>query len=126
MSNFTRKALFWAPRGLCILTALFLMLFSLDVFEEGKSAGDIALGLLMHNLPSLFIFIVLYFAWRWEWVGTVVYVGLALFYIIWAWGKFHITAYFAISGPLFLVGILFLLGWIYRREVHPPNAIKPV
>lgn len=55
----------WAPRVLLILFALFLTVFSLDVIEEGKSAGEIAMGLLVHNLPSMLLLAVLALAWRW-------------------------------------------------------------
>ncbi len=32
------------------------MLFSLDVFEPGLSAQEIAIGLFMHNIPALILY----------------------------------------------------------------------
>ena len=57
-------------------------------------------------------------AWKWEWVGAVFFAALGIFYIVWAWGAFHWSAYASISGPLFLLAILFLLGWTYRAELR--------
>ena len=54
-------------------------------------------------------------------MGGVLFFGLGLFYMVWSWGRFHWGAYAAISGPLFLVGILFLLNWIFRKELRGGN-----
>ena len=77
----TRKMLYWAPRILSILFICFLTLFSLDVFEPGMSAGEIALGLFMHNIPSIIMIVLLVIAWRKEIVGAVSYFCAGLFYI---------------------------------------------
>jgi len=119
MNRLTQKSIYWSPRILCILATLFLMVFSLDVFNEAHGIKDLLLGLLMHNLPSLILFGLLALAWRWEWIGAVVFPAGGLFYIYIAWMKFPLSTYFLISGPFFLVGILFLLNWIYRREINP-------
>jgi hypothetical protein len=31
-------------------------------------------------------------------------------YIIWAWGRFPLSVYFTIAGPLFLLALLFYLS----------------
>jgi len=46
MNTTTKRVLFWAPRVLGILFALFLSLFALDVFSEGYSFGETMLALL--------------------------------------------------------------------------------
>jgi hypothetical protein len=43
---------------------------------------------------------------------------LGLFYIFWAWGRFPVSTYEIISGSLFLLAILFGIGWIYRDEIR--------
>jgi hypothetical protein len=117
MNRIARKTLYWTPRLLCIAFALFLSLFALDVFDENEG-WDIVLALLMHLVPVYLVIGVLALAWRWEWTGAVLFTGLGLFYIIWTWGKFHWSAPVCISGPLFLVGGLFLLGWMKREEIR--------
>ena len=119
MNPIIRRTAFWTPRVICILFALFLVLFSFDVFEEGRSVGEMALGLLIHNIPTIALFITLYFAWRREWIGAVVFAGLGALYIVWAWGRFPFMTFALISGPLFLLALLFLLNWIYRAQIRP-------
>jgi len=70
----------WTPRVALLLLVAFLALLSLDVFEEGRSAGEIALGLLLHNLPALALLAAALAAWRWPLVGAV---GLAAFAAWW-------------------------------------------
>jgi hypothetical protein len=65
--------------------------------------------------------IVLAVSWRWEWVGAVVYAALGVLYLVMVWGRFHWSAYVTISGPLFLVGALFLISWLYKRR-FPANS----
>ena len=113
------KSLFWTPRVLCILFAIFLSIFAADAFGEGRGFWETVLALLMHLIPSGMVLIVLAISWRWEWVGAVVFLALGVLYLIFAWTRqFHWSAYVAIAGPLFLIGILFLVNWFWRQEIH--------
>lgn len=120
MNSIAKKSLYWTPRLLCIAFALFLSLFALDVFDEHQG-WDIVVALLIHLVPVYLVVGVLALAWRWEWIGAVLFTGLGIFYIVWTWGKFHWLAPICISGPLFLIGGLFLLGWVRRRELRKCN-----
>ncbi len=112
------KWLYWTPRVLGVAFILFTCLFAFDVFEQGLGFWRTALALLMHLLPMIFAAIVLAISWRWELVGAVVYSALGVIYTIWAWGRFNWMAYAFISGPLFLLGVLFLLNWTHRAALH--------
>ena len=114
------KLLFWMPRLLGLSFALFLTLFALDVFGEGYGFWKAILALFMHLIPTWIVLIVLAIAWRWEWVGAVVFAALGVFYLIMAWGRFHWSAYVVISGPLFLVGTLFLIDWLFLAKRKAP------
>ena len=103
---------FLGPRGLRILFAIFLSLFALDVFSEGYGFGETVLALLIHLIPTSLVVISLAIAWRWEWVGSILFIALALFYLASSGGKSWI-----ISGPLFLIAILFLVNWMYRSRL---------
>ena len=118
MSKKMKRVLFWTPRILCILFAMFMSLFALDVFSEGFGFWKTILALLIHLVPVYIILIALVIAWRWEWIGAILFNALGLFYIIWVWGKFPLVTYVSISGPLFLVGMLFLFNWIYRAQLR--------
>ncbi|MCK5050652.1 MAG: hypothetical protein KAS53_02845 [Candidatus Cloacimonetes bacterium] len=118
MSRKMKRVLFWTPRILCILFAMFLSLFALDVFGEGFGFWKTILALLIHLVPVYIVIIILVIAWRWEWIGAILFNALAVFYIVWVWGRFPLVTYVSISGPLFLVGILFLFNWIYREQLR--------
>jgi hypothetical protein len=121
MRQSTKKALFWTPRILAIAFILFLGLFALDVFGEGYSFGELVVAFLMHLVPNFILLAILLVAWRYEWVGSILFVGLGLFYLIWTQGRFPLVTYVAISGPLFLTGALFFLNWFYRGELGKPG-----
>lgn len=118
MSTNTKRLLYWSPRIICILFALFLSLFALDVFGVGLGLWDSIRAFLIHLVPVYVVVIVLVLTWKWEWVGAVVFAALAVAYVVTAWGAFHWSAYASISGPLLLLAILFLLNWIYRKELR--------
>ena len=119
MTTATKRVLFWTPRVLCMAFAAFLSIFAFDVFE-GKGFWEAALALLIHlSYSTILVIIVLIASWRREWIGGVLFNALAVFYIVWFWGKAPWYVYAAISGPLFLVGILFLLNWRYRTQLRP-------
>jgi len=116
--------IYWAPRILPILFICFLTMFSLDVFEPGLSIGEILLGILMHNIPSIIMAVLLAIAWKKEIVGVVsyfgagiIYIGLVVFNVVNSdlpW-YFAITWSLTIAGPAFVIGALFLICW-RRRE----------
>ncbi|MCK5738759.1 hypothetical protein KAH55_06240 [bacterium] len=122
MNTTTKRILFWTPRILGILFAAFISLFALDVFSEGLGFWRTLLALLIHLIPVYVIVLVLALAWRWEWIGAVFFLLIALFHIIWGWGRFHWGAFLGIDGPLVLLSLLFLINWIFRRQIRD----KPV
>jgi hypothetical protein len=75
----------------------------------------------MHNIPALILLAVLIISWKYEIVGGIIFIlaGVAYivvsaynqleWYIVIAWGL-------QISGPAFLIGILFLINWRRRKQ----------
>jgi hypothetical protein len=109
------RALFWAPRALCILFIAFVSLFALDVFQEGRGFWQTVAALAMHLIPSFVMIAVLAVAWRREWVGTLLFGAFVVLFAIivrapW-WGK----AMFVV--PCVATAWLFLLNW-RRRAGH--------
>jgi hypothetical protein len=117
-----RGWLFWTPRVVTLAFAGFLSLFALDVFQPGLGAARVLVEFAVHMVPTVIVLVLLAIAWRWEWVGAVAYFGLGVFYLWFAWGRFHWSAYAAISGPLFVVAVLFLLGWRRHRRMDTAHA----
>ncbi len=98
---------------------MFLSLFSLDVFGEHRGFWETILALLIHLIPVYIVLIVLAVAWRWEWVGALLFNALAVYYVVSSWDRFGWSTCVIIAGPLVVVGVLFLLNWIYRAQLRP-------
>jgi len=119
-----QKFVYWTPRILSILFILFLISFSLDVFSEELGFWKTWVGLLMHNIPSFILLFVLIISWKQEIVGCVSFILAGLLYVslilrnslLEGFQWYYITWIMIISGPAFLVGILFLLSWLYRKK----------
>ena len=117
-----RGLLFWVPRILGLLFAAFISLFALDVFEANRGFWETAVALLMHLVPTAILLAILAVAWRWEWIGGLLFPALGALYIAMAWGRFPWPTYAIIAGPLFLMGGLFLAAWLgQRRAVGAPG-----
>ena len=112
--------LYWTPRMLCMIFALFISLFALDVFDEGSGFWNTLLALMMHLVPTFLLIVVLVASWRREWIGGIFFPLLGVAYIIWAWNRpfGHWGTFLMMAGPLVLTGVLFLLNWMYRGKLR--------
>ena len=109
------KWIYWIPRVLGLLFAAFISLFALDVFSEGYGFWETLVALFMHMIPTFLVLGLLALAWRWDRIGGVLFILLGIAYIFMA--RMEISAVLVISGPLFLIGALFLLtGFIPPRQ----------
>jgi len=118
MKRRTKNILFWLPRILCILFAIFLSLFAFDIFNEGYEVRETVLALLIHLIPVIIVVAVLVLTWRRQWIGALLFPTLALAYPVLSRGKQYWMGYLVISGPLVLLGVLFMLNWIYREQLQ--------
>jgi hypothetical protein len=116
MTSSARKMLLWSPRILGILVALFLAVFALDAFAEGKGLVEALPDLLIHVAPALVLLLVVAVSWRREWVGGVVFTAVAVAYSVTTLHR--LDWILVIAGPLLLVGSLFLLSWRHHKELH--------
>ena len=120
MAQNASKFIYWAPRILSILFIIFLSLFSLDIFNLSLGFWQTLLGLLMHNIPAIILSTILLISWKYEIVGAVTLIGAGIFYFVmitidqFAWYK--ISWALAISGPAFLIGILFYINWMQKKK----------
>ncbi len=97
------RILFWTPRILSILFILFVSAFALRMFGGKMTATD----LIITMLPSIVLTVILLLAWRYEMAGAILFLLAGVFYIIWM-NDSAFADYFMISGPAFLISILFL------------------
>lgn len=106
--------LLWSPRILGIAVAVFLSLFALDALRPGTPLAQALPDFAMHLVPAAVVLAVVALSWRRPWIGGVAFVLLAAVYAVTA--RFRLDWILAISGPLLIVGVLFLLSW----RTHPP------
>lgn len=121
MKKKTGKFIYWTPRILSILFILFLMVFSLDVFEGNYGFWGTILGLFMHNIPAFILLVVVIISWKHELVGAIAFILTGIVYIAWLLTN-HIQGYIPswsliIAGPAFFIGILFLIGWFNNKNL---------
>jgi hypothetical protein len=121
MTENQTRALVWMARGFAILFLLFVSMFALDVFGAGYSPLETLVALTMHLIPSMVILGIIVLAWRWPWVGTVAFLGFALWYLAISWDDLPaaLSAVLLLSGIPTLVAILYLLSWwLPHRASH--------
>jgi hypothetical protein len=106
--------LFWIPRVLALLLVGFVSLFALDVFGEGNNAWRTVVALAMHLIPAGIVLATLVVAWKWERVGGLLFLLAGLGYAYMA--RAHFNWILVMSGPLWVIGTLFLVGG--RRRTH--------
>lgn len=117
------KVIHWAPRIAAIVIIFFVGLFSLDVFEMEGTPLQLLGAFIMHSLPSIFMAVVLVFAWRWPLVGFIAFLiaGLLFMFIILRGGGFGTFLIF--SGPLLLIAAMFYVDWRLHKAGPPaPHA----
>ncbi|HMB24622.1 MAG: hypothetical protein ACM33V_06535 [Chloroflexota bacterium] len=117
MNKLVKQILFWTPRVAGILFVLFISLFALDIFDMQLGFWGTVVGLFMHLIPSILLTIATVIAWKREWFGAVLFIGWAIFYVASAHG-FEWFVYLLIAGLPALIGLLFLAGWIWRRQIR--------
>jgi len=118
----TRWVLYWSPRVLTIAFIAFLSMFALDVFREVRGFREILLALAIHLIPSFMLIAVLLVAWRWEWIGAVVFAlagGPHLFLVLrtslpWATKLAHMLP---MEGMAFGIAGLWLANWVKHGEL---------
>ena len=116
--NTSKGILYWSPRILCILSILFLTIFSFDVFEGEASFWSKLVDFFIHNIPAIILSAVLVFAWKKERIGGLAFLilgivfGAFVFYHNYIVNRFDfwncLWIVLIIAFPFIIVGLLFL------------------
>ena len=130
MKRRVSKFVYWTPRILGIIFILFLAMFSLDIFDMKLGFWETILGLFMHNIPVFILLIVLLISWKHEIVGGVIFTLAGTLYVViilmntlrnsFEW--YMVSYSLIIAGPAFLIGILFIVNWLKKRN-NRKNAL---
>ena len=122
------KIIHWVPRILCILAILFISLFALDSFDPAYTLWQQLLAFFIHMIPSFVLALFLVAAWKWELIGGLIFLMLALGFAPFIY--FHnyamnqsvlisIGVVLMINGPFVLTGGLFILShFLKKNNVH--------
>jgi hypothetical protein len=117
MNKTLQKTLFRTPRVLGILFILFVSLFALDIFDMNLGLWGTIVGLFMHLLPSITLTIALVLAWKYEWVGAILFALVGVWFLSISTPG-DVMFYIVFIGVPLLIAALFLLGWIYRGKIR--------
>jgi len=109
--------LLWTPRLLGILVSLFIGMFALDAFSQGKPFLHALLDFGVHLVPALVLLTLVAVSFRWEWIGAVAFIGIAIVYAT-TMSRGRLDWMLLISGPLAVVGALFLWSWLNHGKPH--------
>jgi len=121
------KILFWLPRFLCIIAILFISLFALDAFEPDLTFWQQIGAFLIHLVPSFILLALLLIAWKWEYIGGIIFtiIGLGFSPFIFKhnydmnhsiWMSTGIIA--MITLPFVGVGILFIMSYFQNKRIN--------
>jgi hypothetical protein len=113
---FQKHFVLWSPRLLGVAISVFLGLFALDAFEPGKPPARAFTDVALHLVPALGVLAIVVLSWDRPWLGGAAFVLLAIAYA--GAARFRPDWVLVISGPLLLVGLLFLWSWRYQRPLN--------
>jgi hypothetical protein len=109
--------LLWTPRIVCILFIASISLFACDAFGHDTGFWITLLAFLVHLLPTFLMIFILYLSWKRAWIGGMVFILAGIAYMVWKGVEYPV-----VFIPLFIVGILFLLSWFFRKEIEKARA----
>ena len=111
------KLIHWAPRLAAIMIILFVGLFSLDVFGTGAPPLEVLAGFLIHNIPSIALLVLLFFAWKRPFVGFVAFlIAAAAFVFFFVRDIYALPSLLLFVLPILLIASLFYADWRWLRQ----------
>lgn len=111
------RIIHWAPRIAAIMIIFFISLFSLDVFEMEGAPLELLGAFLIHSLPSIFLILLLVFAWRRPVVGFIAFLIAGLFFFRFVILGRDLGHFLLFSGPLLLISALFYIDWRWLKPM---------
>ena len=118
---------FWLPRLICIAAILFVSIFAFDSFAPGLTIWQQIVGFLIHLIPNFILIALLIVAWKWEYVGGLLYVIIGLGFSVWIFQINFTRNQFTLGQSLFnaaiiafpfvLAGILFIVSHNRKKKV---------
>ncbi|MCD4731600.1 MAG: hypothetical protein K8R74_13430 [Bacteroidales bacterium] len=122
----SNRIIHWVPRVLCILAILFISMFALDSFTPGLTIWQQLGAFFIHLIPSFILVALLIVAWKWEYIGGIIFIviGLGFSLVIFihnhnmnhsVWMSLGIIL--AITVPFVIVGVLFIVSHFKKKNI---------
>ena len=110
----------WIPRVLTIIYIIFISMFSLDVFQSGKSIWIILGGFVVHNFPSIILLLIFILTWNRPLIIGIFYTVISIIFTFFFKTYHEIYVFLFISLPPFAAGasylIIFFTAWKASKE----------
>jgi len=119
------KILHWTPRIICILAILFISMFAADSFAPELTFWQQIGGFMMHLIPSFILITLLIVAWKWEYIGGIIFIvialGLSPFVFMLNYNMNHsvgmsLGIIMVITFPFLVVGVLFIISHFMKKK----------
>jgi len=106
------KYLRYTSRTALIIITTFWFIFALLSGSEKLGGG---LKGILQNIPNalpwLLLFVIVYAAWKWEFIGGLAITLIGLFTIFFFQTYKSLITWLGISLPLLIIGVFLLLSW---------------
>lgn len=110
------KIVYWSPRIISIIFILFISIFAFDVFGEGYGFPEVLVALFMHLIPSFILIGLTILAWKKPKIGGWFFISLGIGFTIFFNTYREIISFLIISGPVFLIGALYLIESYNKKK----------
>ncbi len=125
MTSISIRQFHWLPRIICILAILFISMFAADAFAPGLTVWQQLGAFFMHLIPSFILIALLVIAWKWEYIGGILFmiIGLAFSPVVFSinyrmnhsiW--MSLSTILIITMPFVLLGILFIISHRLKKK----------
>jgi hypothetical protein len=119
------KIIHWTPRILCILAILFVSMFALDSFDPKYTLLQQLQAFAIHLIPTYILIFFLVVAWKWEMIGGLMLIILALGFSPFIYTHNYqmnhsvwmsLLVILMINFPFMLTGGLFVLSHYLKKK----------
>ncbi len=108
----------WVPRILTFLFAVFILLFSFDVFGNGGSFWQDLMGFIIHSIPSILILFILILLRKHALLSGIALIALSVGMMFWFETYRYPLTFLLLTVPLFVSGALFFIAYgLQKRKV---------
>jgi len=97
--KWTTIVLLWTPRVLAIVLAIFLSMFAMDVFLEGKDFWETSGAFVTHLVPAFCVLAILMIGWRRDGLAVLGFLALAIAYFVAFEGWKHLPESLVLTLP---------------------------